>query len=257
MRRAGLSWLLILACAYAAAAQADDAVQVVRRTLQKVAPGQTPEAIGKAPLPGFYQALLEGRMVYVSADGRYVMDGHVYDAQGMADLTAQAMRGVRVKALAGVPVAERIVYAPAHPTYTVTVFTDIDCPYCRALHREIGALNRLGIAVQYLAWPRQGIHKIPSGADTTAYRQAVDVWCAKDRKAAYSAAMQGRLPRGAADCRNPVARQYALGLKIGVDGTPTVIAGDGRVLGGYLRPGQMLRKLRQGAGAGEAPAATD
>ncbi|NII12075.1 DsbC family protein [Oleiagrimonas sp. C23AA] len=250
------AWVLAAALLVAGTAQATDAVQTVRHTLEKISPGDTSSQIRKAPMPGFYQALLGGRMVYVSADGQYVMDGRLYDTHAMVDLTGRSMRAVRLKALAGLPAADRIIFSPPHPKYTVTVFTDVDCGYCRALHKEIGAINKLGIAVQYVAWPRQGIHKVPSGAETQAYREAVNVWCAKDRNAAFTAAMDGhKAPKS--DCANPVADEFKLGMKIGVDGTPTIVAGDGTVLGGYMRPGQLLSALRQLDAASDDSAAAD
>lgn len=239
--------LLLLSLGLASSALASDAAvpSAVRVAIAKLTPaGTTVSNIAKAPLPGYYQALVAGRMVYVSDDGRYVMDGHLYDAEAGLDLTAQGMNAVRREALATVPESERIIFSPPHPKYTVTVFTDIDCAYCRALHEHIAQFNRDGIAVEYLFWPRTGLEAVPSGKPTPSYLKAVSVWCAKDRRKALTEAKQGNDPKPAT-CSNPVADEYHLGQRIGVTGTPTIIASDGTVLGGYVTPAQLLHMLQQ------------
>lgn len=182
-------------------------------------------------------------MVYVSADGTWIMDGKLYNADQRVDLSERSMRAVRRKALAEEQASAFITFGPAHPKYTVTVFTDLDCAYCRVLHKHMDEINAEGIAVRYLAWPRSGIKAVPSGKPTASYLKAVSVWCAKDRKAAFAAAIGGAR-MAEADCTNPVAREFHLGEHIGVNGTPTIIAADGTVLGGYLPPEQLLRALQ-------------
>ncbi len=237
-------FLMIALLALPAAALArGDAPQVVKQALAKVAPGAAVTHIGKAPMPGFYQALVHGRMVYVSADGQYVMAGQLFDSRAVANLTEQRMNAIRLESLAKVPASDRLIFAPPHPKYTVTVFTDVDCAYCRVFHQHIAQYNAEGIAVQYLFWPRTGIQSVPGGEPTPSYNKAVSVWCAKDRHKAFDAAMKGHVvPR--ASCPNPVAREYRLGEQIGVDGTPIIVAGDGSVVGGYLPPRQLLQALR-------------
>lgn len=234
-----------------------DVPQVVKKALAKVAPGATVTHIDKAPMPGFYQGLVQGRMVYVSDNGQYVMAGQLFDTRAVANLTEQRMNAIRLDTLARIPASERLVFAPPHPKYTVTVFTDVDCAYCRVFHQHIAQYNAEGIAVQYLFWPRTGIHSVPGGEPTPSYNRAVSVWCAKDRHKAFTVAMKGGAVAHAT-CTNPVAREYHLGESIGVDGTPTIVAGDGSVVGGYLPPRQLLQALRMvdaQRGAHDAPAA--
>jgi thiol:disulfide interchange protein DsbC len=233
--------------------------QAVHKALARLAPDVPVTHLELAPLPGFYQALVHGKMVYVSADGKYVLAGRLFDAQAQRNLTEQSMNVIRRQALATIPASDRVIYAPPHPKYTITVFTDLDCAYCRVFHHHIAQYNAEGIAVQYLFWPRSGIKSVPSGRDTPSYTKSVSVWCAKDRKQAFTEAKDGASIKPAT-CSNPVAREYRLGKSIGVDGTPTIIAADGSVLGGYLPPEQLLQalqmaRLRQqarssGAGAG-------
>ena len=130
-----------------------------------------------------------------------------------------------------------MTFAPEHPKHTVTVFTDVDCPYCRQFHKQIAAYNAAGIAVNYVLFPLD----IHPGAD----KKAEAVWCSADRKAAYTAAMNGQDP-GKATCKNsPVAETKALSLSIGIDSTPTVLAEDGTHVNGsvVMNPDQLLAEL--------------
>jgi thiol:disulfide interchange protein DsbC len=194
------------------------------------------DAIEAAPLPGFRQIIVGGQLVYVSDDGKYLMQGTLYDTKAQQDLTAARLAVENKRKIEGVPEGERIVFAPSGtPKYKITVFTDIDCGYCRKLHSEIAQLNQRGIEVDYLFFPR-------SGPGTPSFDKAVSVWCAKDRKGAFTEAKAGKDP-APQKCDNPVAKQFELGTQVGVSGTPTIIASDGSKIGGYLPPDALLARL--------------
>ena len=220
------------------------AQKMVRAAVTGLAPEAQVESVEIAPLPGFYQVIASGQLLYVSADGRYVINGDVLDLKARQNVTEAAWAKFRKRELAQVPTSERIVYAPKNPRYTVTVFTDVNCGFCRELHKHIAAFNAAGIAVEYLAWPREGV-TTTSGRPTPTYTEMVSVWCANDRKAAFNDAMQGHSKT--ATCTNPVKDEFELGKRLGVGGTPSVIGPDGRVLGGYLTPEQLLAALRKGS----------
>jgi len=175
-------------------------------------------------------------MIYISDDGKYLLQGTLYDAQNKRDLTATRLAVDHKRKVDAVPLNKRIVFAPDKPKYKITVFTDIDCGYCRKLHSQIAEYNKRGIEVDYLFFPR-------SGLNSPSFDKAVSVWCAADRNAAFTAAKAGKTPPPA-KCENPVGEEYRLGAEVGVDGTPTVFAPDGTKIGGYLPPDQMLSKLQ-------------
>lgn len=232
------AWLLGVAAGTVAAAAASAAPhQAIRDAIHKLVPTARIDSIVKAPVPGFYEVVASGQVVYVSADGKYMMQGKLFDLAQRKDLTAARMDTVRKSALAKVPDANKLVFAPADPKYRVTVFTDLDCGYCRKLHTHIAAFNKEGIAVDYLFFPRTGLN-------TPSYAKAVSVWCSGDRKKAFTLAKMGTDPEPA-QCNNPVASEFDLGQQLGIGGTPTIIASDGSVIGGYLTPEQMLQKVRQ------------
>jgi thiol:disulfide interchange protein DsbC len=247
--------LALFAGAFALAASAADqrnagtatdpaAGQVVRAALQKFAPGVQVDEIAPSALPGFYQVIASGQLVYVSTDGKYMLNGDLVDLGAKRNLSERAWADFRKAELAKVPASQRIVFAPPHPKYTVTVFSDVNCGYCRMFHSHIKQFNDEGIAVEYLAWPREGVTDT-AGVPTETYRDKVSVWCAAYRKAAFTAAKLGKAPKPA-DCANPVKDEYDLGLKLGVTGTPMVLGPDGMVLGGYVAPDKLLKMLQKG-----------
>jgi thiol:disulfide interchange protein DsbC len=209
----------------------------VRAAIKSLVPGATIDSIAEAAMPGFYEVVLGGQIVYVSEDGRFLLQGSIYDIPTKTDLTESARAQMRRVALKDFGADKRIAFSPAKPKHTVTVFTDIDCGYCRRLHQQMADYNKLGIAVEYLWFPRAGV-----GSES--FDKAVSVWCAADRRIAMTEAKNGA-EMDKKECANPIEEEYALGNKIGVTGTPAVIAADGTQLGGYLPPEQMLQRLDQ------------
>jgi len=219
----------------------------IAAAVAEMAPGARVQAITPTPIAGLYQTIANGQVLYLTGDGRYVIQGDAFDIKTRTPLNAVTMNRLRRDAIAKLQPARMIRYAPANPKYTVTVFTDVDCPYCRAFHANIAEINKLGIAVDYLFWPRTGL-------GTPSAQKAVDVWCASNRQTALTHAFEGQLPRSAS-CQSPVVHDFNLGVDLGVDGTPTVIADNGVVLGGYVDPQELLRRLQTVHAVPAAPTA--
>ncbi|KAB7765510.1 DsbC family protein [Xanthomonas maliensis] len=218
--------------------------QRVSTALKALDPDFKPDYIGAAPFAGFREVVVAGQVLYVSDDGRYVMQAQPFDIQNKQFAASEGLLAYRRKQLQTVPKADRIVFAPANPKYTVTVFTDVECGYCRKLHSEIAELNKQGIAVEYLAFPRMGL-------GSQDHKEMIAVWCAADRKQALTAAKSGQ-PVASKDCNNPVSMEYTLGQRLGVNGTPAIFAPDGTQLGGYLPPAQLRAALDKRAAASSA-----
>ena len=229
--------LAALLGAFAFSASADEAA--VEGAIKSLVPGAKIDSIAESQVPDFYQVVLQGQVVYVSADGKFLLQGSVFDIDNKTDLTERARAEIRRTALAAVGPEQRIIFPAKDPKYSITVFTDIDCGYCRKMHSEMAEYNKRGISVEYLFFPRAGI-----GSDS--YDKAVSVWCADDRNAAMTRAKNGAEPERKT-CDNPVAHDYELGQKIAVTGTPAVVTSGGMQLGGYLPPEQLLMRLSNGA----------
>lgn len=220
---------------------------IVRKAVEGFAPGVRVDMITPAPMPGYYEVIASGQLVYVSADGKYMMNGDLVDLATKKSLGDAGWAAFRKAALDKVPAAQRIVFAPPNPKYTVTVFTDVNCGYCRALHQHIDAINKEGIAVEYLAWPRQGVTG-DDGRPTPIYTEMVSVWCAADPKIAFTDAKEGKAPKPAT-CANPVKDEFDLGLKLGISGTPAILAEDGTMIGGYMTPEDLLKAVKKHSGS--------
>ncbi|HST45242.1 MAG TPA: DsbC family protein [Luteimonas sp.] len=195
------------------------------------------DRIAAAPLPGFREVIVGGQVIYVSDDGRYLLQGALFDVAAKKDLSQAGLAEVRRDLLKTVPQKDRIVFAAPDPKYTVSVFTDVECGYCRKLHEDVAEYNKRGITIEYLAFPRMGV-----GSDD--FRKMVSVWCAPDRRKALTAAKQGgAVP--AKTCTSPVAMQYDIGQRVGLTGTPMIITAAGVQMPGYMPPDALLAALQR------------
>ncbi len=195
-----------------------------------------PEEIKAALIPGLYEVRSGSEVGYVSMDGRYYIDGDIFDMDSKENLTERSRLKGRLELLAGIPEADAIVFAPSGPVrYTLTVFTDVDCTFCRRLHQEMAELNGLGIRIRYLMYPR-------SGPDTESWRRAEAVWCSADKRDAMTRAKRGEIVK-APKCETPVARDYAIGREIGLRGTPGIFTEQGEYLAGYMPAQQLFEYL--------------
>jgi thiol:disulfide interchange protein DsbC len=182
-------------------------------------------------LTGFWEVLLPGgQTLFVSDSGDYFVAGELFGItnNNFVNITEQGRDGERKTLLDSLNEKDMVIFKPANgePKAVVTVFTDIDCGFCRKLHQEVPELNRLGIEVRYLAYPRAGI-------GSPSYDKLVSAWCAENPQMALTLAKGGtELP--ARTCANKVAAQYQLGSEMGVTGTPSLVFEDGRMQAGYL-----------------------
>lgn len=231
-------WTLCLATfAFATYAGAQDG-ELTREELAATLPGVQASDIHDSPLPGMYEIVLDSDVVYVSRDGSYLIQGDVFDLQERRNLTEGRRAQARADLLTSVDPESLIVFSPEpdNVRHTVTVFTDIDCGFCRQLHREMDQINALGVEVRYLSYPR-------TGPETESWFKADKVWCAGDRQTAFTdAILQDMLPEQSCDA-TPVASHFQLGRQVSVLGTPTILTDDGVQLGGYLAPDELIDKL--------------
>ncbi|MBJ9976073.1 DsbC family protein [Pseudomonas sp. S75] len=249
---------LALASTFAAAAATDanstanasadaGAEQAIRNTLKTLELDVPIESVSSSPVGGLYEVKLQGgRVLYASGDGQYVMQGYLYQLKDgkPVNLTEKTERQGIAKLINGIPKAEMVIYPAKGETRShITVFTDTTCPYCHKLHAEVPELNKRGIEVRYVAFPRQGL-----GSPGDEQLQAV--WCSSDRVAAMDKMVDGKEIK-AAKCANPVGKQFHLGQSIGVNGTPAIVLESGQVIPGY-QPAPQVAKL---ALAAQAPAA--
>jgi thiol:disulfide interchange protein DsbC len=210
-----------------------------RAAIVKKIDGLKLEDVRMTPINGVYEITRDSMISYTSSDGRYVIMGDMIDIDSDANLSENRRRGIRNRIIESVPESEMIVYSPKDPKYTVTVFTDIDCGYCRKLHSQMAEYNRLGIRVRYLFYPR-------SGPDTESWHKAEAVWCASNRNDALTKAKLDEAVKSTKCATGVIARDWELGHKLSVEGTPAILLPSGEMLPGYSPPAQLARYLKTG-----------
>ena len=237
--------VLLVLCGAAGMASAQPQPQPPKATdpLAEVAariPGARPEELRATAVAGIYELTRGADVVYVTGDGKYAFTGDLVELANNNNLTEQHRRELRVKAINAFPESEMLIFGPQDPKYTVTVFTDVDCPYCRKLHSQIALYNRLGIRVRYLLYPR-------TGPNSESWTKAEQVWCSPDHNAALTRAKLGEELKTKPCNNNPVARSYALGQGFALEGTPAIIMPNGEMLPGYVPPDVLAQHLKTAA----------
>jgi thiol:disulfide interchange protein DsbC len=228
----------LMALPFGLAAAGASAQALTKEELASQLNGVEPKDISDSPVAGIYQVAVGANVAYVTTDGRYIIRGDIYDAETSANVTEDTRARARVAMIDAVDPASMIVFKPAdgNVKHKITIFTDVDCGYCRQFHREIDKVTALGIEVHYLFYPR-------TGPNTESWTKADQVWCSPNHNEALTRAkLGGDLPKVAA-CSTPVESHYALGQRIGVRGTPAVFSETGELIGGYLPPATLAKVL--------------
>lgn len=234
--RIGLSAAAVVAILLTtASAFADNEAANIRAALKKVLPEHNATSVQPTQIEGLYQVEIGPQVMFVTGDGRYLIDGAIVDLTTRKDITESARGEARLRAIDSIGEDNMIRFDAQNSKHTVTVFTDIDCGYCRKLHQQIDGYTGEGISVHYLFYPR-------SGLDTPSYDKAVAVWCSDDRQKALTEAKKGAVIT-APKCANPVKKHMELGELMGIRGTPAIVLDNGEMVPGYVEPKRLSALL--------------
>ncbi|SFM35753.1 thiol:disulfide interchange protein DsbC [Ectothiorhodospira mobilis] len=221
-----------------APAEEDGTIAALRERVAELVPDTKPSDIRETPVAGLYQVRFGARLFYITADGEHVLEGTLVEVDTGRNLTEAARAVGRRELLAQMDEKDMVVYpAKGEEKHEITVFTDVECPYCRRLHDEVEALNEAGVTVRYLMFPR-------SGQGSPGYDKMVRVWCADDPAAAFNRAKADK-PVKAEACETPVREHMTLGHRMGVRGTPAILLEGGEMLPGYRPAERILQALEQ------------
>ncbi|MBL4623389.1 MAG: thioredoxin fold domain-containing protein [Immundisolibacteraceae bacterium] len=224
-------------CMLSGILNADEIPWLVKDRLNKSLEGYQATEITLAPIPGWYQGQVGPRLLYISADGRFLMDGQLIDLAARENLTENALMQFRRGVIDGVDQSSMITFNAPEQRHVITVFTDIDCGYCRKLHSAMDDYHKFGISVRYLAYPRAGIG---SGS----YRLMESAWCADDKASALTNAKRGK-QIDSLTCDSPVASHYQIGHDLGVTGTPAILLESGKMLPGFVDAERLYELLER------------
>lgn len=227
---------LFLLAAPAFAATQDDELEAVRAKVSDMFQFIYPEHVHASPIDGWYTIQKGSIIVYISSDGRYLLQGDIIDLETDVNLTEAIRNDTRRQLVAAVSDNHVIKFTPEDIKHSVTVFTDIDCAYCRRLHSEIDAYLAHGIEVRYMLYPR-------NGPASRSWGISEEIYCSSDRNKALTAAKLDRSFQTVACDTSVIQDTYALGQEIGFTGTPAIILEDGTLIGGYLPPDALNQRL--------------
>lgn len=200
-----------------------------------------PEDVHTSPIAGWYTIQKGSIVAYVSGDARYLLQGDLIDLESQTNLSEAARNEARRELMASVSDDQVIIFAPeGEPEYKVSVFTDVECTYCRRLHSQIDEYLARGIEVRYLLYPR-------NGPASRAWGTSEAVWCARDRNNALTMAKLDRDFESTECDASIVQHHYAMGREVGLSGTPAIVLEDGTLISGYLPPDQLKARLDQTA----------
>lgn len=216
----------------------------ITRQLELKLPGIVVDKVLPSPVTGLYEVQASGELLYVSQDGRFLFNGAVFDISSqIANLTqmrkeeiANELAPVRKADISKIPESDMVIFKSPSETHTVTVFTDVDCGYCRKLHSQIDDYLAAGITVRYLAFPRAGL-------ESASAKKLASIWCAKDRQTAMTdAKVKGKFDLSR-QCDAPIEEHFALVRKFHLQGTPAIILEEGELVAGYLPPDMLKMRL--------------
>jgi len=233
------SGLIVLATLLAPgmSAYANEAdIKQLKSALPLVLPTATDATVKTTPINGLYEVLSGGQIMYMTKDARFIIDGNMYDMQSRANLTENARGIIRLNAINELGEENMLVYKPEGDVkHTITVFTDIYCPYCVRLHSEVDEYLKNGVKVRYIFVPFKG----PKSVDAS-----VSVWCAKDPNKALTMAKEGEEIEKKT-CDNPVSEHQKLATVLGIRGTPAIMLESGQLMPGYVPAAKLIEQLNR------------
>ena len=215
----------------------------IKDVLAKILPADVPYSVFSSPVSGFYQVVIGMRVVFISDDGKYMINGALIDINSRENITETASAAVRIKMLKDIPESSMIIFEGnkdgALYGRNISIFTDVDCPYCKKLHREVPQLSEAGITIRYLAYPR-------NGTQTSTYQDMVSIWCAKDQKAALEQALEsGNSAQVASKCNHPVQDHMMYAGMFEVRWTPFMIFDNGQAIPGYAPAVEIINEMKK------------
>lgn len=228
--------LALAAVALPGSVLADAELNAVRARVSAEFEEIQPENIFPSPIEGWYTIRRGAIVAYVSADGRYLLQGDLIDLDEQTNLSEQERNKARIDMMKSVDDDQFITFSPDKVSHSVSIFTDIDCGYCRRLHNQIDEYLAKGIEIRYLLYPR-------NGPTSDSWAKAEQVWCASDRNNALTMAKQDQSFESRTCDSSAVSEHYALGRDSGLRGTPTIILEDGTLVNGYLTPDRLAAAL--------------
>ena len=207
----------------------------LKQALAKSMPDVKTTKISATPIEGLYEVIVGSQVVYMSVDARYMIEGDLFDLKTKRNVSEEAKSVIRLAAIEQLGADKMLVYRPEKVKNTITVVTDIDCPYCRRLHSEIPDYLKNDVEVRYIFMPLKGASDM---------KKTVSVWCSDDQQLALDIAKAGGEVEEKT-CDNPIREHLKLARELGVRGTPAIVLENGQLLPGYVPVDKLVAELRK------------
>ena len=216
---------------------ADEEIAKLTKNLSGIIPADANYQISKTPVPGLFEVDFGDYFVYITSDGQHIVKGDIINMATNVNVTDTKRATSRLKSLSVVGEKDMVVYPAKNKKTSMTVFTDIDCSYCRKLHSEMKGYNEQGIEVRYVFYPRAGL-------GSNSHQKATSVWCAENQRKALDEVKSG-LKIEKRDCDTPIIKHVEVANQLGVNSTPTLIFDDGTMMPGYIPAARLPLILKQ------------
>lgn len=198
----------------------------ILQTLGEYLPGVPFSDVTESAIPGIYEAVADGQILYVDEAGEYIIQGEVRRLSDGANLTDEKLGRIHMGMIKAMDEQDMLIYEPEEPSErSITVFTDISCGYCRLLHEQLDTLLDEGVRVRYLLFPR-------GGQDSQGHKDLESVWCADNPQEAMTTAKAGG-EIVSKSCDNPILSHMELAQRLGLRGTPLIYTDSGEKISGY------------------------
>ncbi len=235
MKNIGMTAMFAGSVAVAGSAFADELPSTAATTMKQIFPQAKMDAAKKMPVRDLYEARYGSEVFYVSSDGKYLVKGEIMDVSNNVNLTQKSIQKARKAKLANIRTDEMIIYKPKDTKAALTIFTDVDCPYCRKMHAERQQLLDAGVELRYMLFPRTGLN-------SSSGEKAISIWCSSDRSATMTKAKEGKEIEDKI-CKTPLENHMRIAIDFGLVGTPHLVLEDGRTFSGYYPPAQIIHTL--------------
>jgi len=227
---AAIAGIMLFALVITANAACTSCAQV-KKHVQAIIPGTPVGDVHKSDMKGVFEVMMGKTIAYTNHTGKLLIIGHMYDPAHNRDITAERLADINRIAWKDLPLKDAIVHGPRHGL-KLAIFTDPECPYCRHLEEMLQHMK--GIRTYTFLFPLESIHP-------QARSMAESIWCSRNRhKAMLDVMINGKTLKHRT-CSTPIDRNIQLGRKIGINGTPGLVSGSGRILAGAPQSPEALR----------------
>ena len=191
-------------------------------------------------MPGLYEVRIGTDLFYTDAKGNYLIQGELFDTKARRNLTEDRITKLTAVDFAALPLKDAFTIVRGDGKRKLAVFEDPNCGYCKRFERDLQNVDN--ITIYLFLYPILS----PDSAE-----KSRNIWCAKDRVAAWQDYMvRDKTPAPAACDTSALQRNLAFGKKYKITGTPTLIFTNGARVPGAIGAQDVEKRLADAGSEG-------